>query len=56
MKKIDTNLDRIRSDSRHSRPKILGFSERVEGWWRTEPVSQAAFPEFCDDPKKGFRC
>jgi len=31
--KIDTNPDRIRSDSRDSRPKILGFP------MRTKPVS-----------------
>ena len=39
MKKISTNLDRIRCDSRNSRPKILGATEREEQWWRTEPVS-----------------
>jgi hypothetical protein len=30
MKKIDPKLDRIRFDSRHSRPEILGPPERDE--------------------------
>jgi hypothetical protein len=28
MKNFDSNLDRIRSDSRHSRPEILGSPKR----------------------------
>ena len=39
MKKISTNLDRTRFDSRHWRPEILGPPEREEQWRRTEPVS-----------------
>ena len=65
LKKISTNLDRIRSNSRHSRPEILGFPERGEEWRLAEPVSgfsdvsavSAApvaehnkFLEFDDDP------
>jgi len=39
MKKIDTNPDRTRSDSRHSRPEILGFPKREQEWRSTEPGS-----------------
>jgi len=46
MKKIDTNPDRTRSDSRHSRPKILGFPERGEEWRRTEPAVSAPCQQF----------
>ena len=43
MKKIDTNPDRTRSDSRHSRPEILGSPESWGDWWRTEPVELTRF-------------